>query len=348
MTETSAAFYTGERTVTTGEAPVAAPGAGEVTIDVAYTGICGTDLHIFHGDMDSRVTFPAIIGHEMSGRITETGEGVEGWAPGDAVTVMPLRWCGDCPACDAGNSHICHRLDFVGIDSPGSLRSRWTVPAGLLVRLPQDLPLDQAALVEPTAVAVHDVRRGEVAPGEKVLVVGGGPVGLLIASVAAGAGADVLLAELDPQRRAFAAELGLHTVDAAGDVAARVEEWSGGAGADVAFEVSGAADGMSTAVAGLAVRGRLVLVAIHGRPRPVDLHRFFWRELTLVGARLYDRTDFEQAVKLVADGGVPAAQLISTVVPLAEAASGFAALEDGGAGRMKVLVDCTAAADRPA
>ncbi len=342
MTHTTAAFYTGGRTVTAGEAPVAAPGPGEVTVDVAYTGICGTDLHIFHGDMDSRVALPAIIGHEMSGRISATGEGVEGWAPGDAVTVMPLRWCGDCPACHAGNSHICHRLDFVGIDSPGSLRSRWTVPAELLVRLPQDLPLDQAALVEPTAVAVHDVRRGEVSAGEKVLVVGGGPVGLLIAMVAAGAGGDVLLAELDPRRRAFAAELGLRTVDAAGDVAARVQEWSGGAGADVAFEVSGAADGMTTAVEALSVRGRLVLVAIHGRPRTVDLHRFFWRELTLVGARLYDRSDFERAVELVAEEAVPAARLISTVVPLAEAASGFAALEGGGSGEMKVLVDCTA------
>jgi (R,R)-butanediol dehydrogenase / meso-butanediol dehydrogenase / diacetyl reductase len=339
----TAAYYTGGRTVTAGEAPVAAPARGEVTIDVAYTGICGTDLHIFHGDMDSRVALPAIIGHEMSGRISETGEGVEGWAPGDAVSVMPLRWCGDCPACHAGHSHVCHRLDFVGIDSPGSLRSRWTVPAELLVRLPQDLPLDQAALVEPTAVAVHDVRRGEIAAGEKVLVVGGGPVGLLIAVVAADAGADVLLAELDPPRREFAARLGLRTVDASGDVAARVQEWSSGAGADAAFEVSGSAGGIDTAVESLSVRGRLVLVAIHGRPRTVDLHRFFWRELTLVGARLYGRTDFERAVKLVAEGGVPAAQLISTVVPLAEAASGFAALEEGGAGRMKVLVDCAAA-----
>ncbi|MFJ9884730.1 zinc-binding dehydrogenase [Streptomyces sp. NPDC091287] len=341
-TTAPAAFYTGERTVSTSEAALTAPAPGEVAIDVAYTGICGTDLHIFHGDMDSRVTLPAVIGHEMSGRIAEVGPDVEDWAPGDAVTVMPLRWCGTCPACSAGHSHICHRLDFVGIDSPGSLRRRWTVPTGLLVRLPQDLPLDRAALVEPTAVAVHDVRRAQVAPGERVLVVGGGPVGLLIASVAAGAGGDVLLAELDPQRRAFADTLGLHTVDAATDVPAYVEEWTGGAGADVAFEVSGAAGGVAAAVDALAVRGRLVLVAIHGQPRPVNLHRFFWRELTLIGARLYDRSDFEAAVHLVAQEKVPAAQLISTVVPLSDAAAGFAALESGGSGQMKILVDCQA------
>jgi D-arabinose 1-dehydrogenase-like Zn-dependent alcohol dehydrogenase len=118
-----------------------------------------------------------------------------------------------------------------------------------------------------------------------------------------------------------------------------VGEWTGGAGADVAFEVSGAAAGVGTAVDVLGVRGRLCLVAIHPQPREVNLHRFFWRELTLVGARLYDRTDFEQAVRLVADGSVPADQLISKVVPLAEAASAFDALETG-ADVMKVLVQC--------
>ena len=88
-------------------------------------GLCGTDLHILHGDMDSRVTIPAITRHEMSGTIAQVGDGVEGWAAGDPVTVMPLAWCGTCPACLAGNSHVCQRLNFVGIDSSGSLQSRW-------------------------------------------------------------------------------------------------------------------------------------------------------------------------------------------------------------------------------
>ncbi|MDX5570586.1 zinc-binding dehydrogenase, partial [Streptomyces sp. ID05-04B] len=206
-------------------------------------------------------------------------------------------------------------------------------------------PLDHAALVEPTAVAVHDVGRAAVRDGEKVVVVGGGPVGVLIALVARAAGADVRVIELSAHRRALAEQLGLDAWDpAAADVPELIRTWTQDAGADVAFEVSGAAGGVTTAVDVLGVRGRLCLVAIHPRPREIDLHRFFWRELTLVGARLYDRSDFEKAVALVADGTVPAARLISKVVPLTEAPAAFEALEGGG-DVMKILLDCTTDTD---
>ncbi|MFC1432264.1 zinc-binding dehydrogenase [Streptacidiphilus sp. N1-3] len=332
--------YTGAGSLRVEASAPVPPAAGQVRIDVAYTGICGTDLHIFHGAMDGRVNPPGVIGHEMSGRIAEIGQGVEGWEVGDAVTVMPLARCGECPACRAGHSHICHRLNFIGIDSTGSMQNSWTVPVETLVRLPSRVPLDHAALVEPTAVAVHDVRRGDVQPGEKVVVVGGGPVGVLIALVAQHSGAEVRLVELDPFRREVAEKLGLTTLDPRGqDVTAEVEAWTGGAGAAVAFEVSGAAAGVATAVDVLAVRGRLVLVAIHSAPREVNLHRFFWRELTLIGARLYERDDFETAVRLIADGDITVGALISRISPLEQAGEAFAALESGG-GVMKVLVDC--------
>jgi (R,R)-butanediol dehydrogenase/meso-butanediol dehydrogenase/diacetyl reductase len=175
------ARYRGAGIVGVSTAPSAEPGPGEVRIDVAYTGICGTDLHIFHGDMDSRVQVPAVLGHEMSGRVARLGDGVDGWAVGDPVTVMPLDWCGTCPACRAGNTHVCQRLTFIGIDSPGAMQQSWVVPERTLVRIPAGLDLRSAALIEPTAVAVHDVRRAEVNPGDQVLVVGGGPVGVLIA-----------------------------------------------------------------------------------------------------------------------------------------------------------------------
>ncbi|MGW0707844.1 zinc-dependent alcohol dehydrogenase [Streptomyces sp. NPDC002643] len=338
---TRAVRYIAARTLDTAPAESSPPGRGEVEVAPAYVGICGTDLHIFHGDMDTRVHAPAVLGHEMSGRIVRVGPGVEGWQPGDAVTVMPLRWDDTCPACRAGHQHICQHLDFIGIDSPGAMQQRWTVPAVTLLRLPDSVPLDRAALVEPTAVAVHDVGRAEVRSGERVVVVGGGPVGVLIALVARAAGAEVRVVELSAHRRLLAEKLGLATWNpAAADVPELVREWTGDAGADVAFEVSGAAAGMDTAVDVLGVRGRLCLVAIHPQPREVNLHRFFWRELTLVGARLYDRSDFERAVTLVADGTIPAEQLISKVVPLAEAPSAFEALEAGG-DVMKILVDCT-------
>ncbi|HEY8982275.1 MAG TPA: alcohol dehydrogenase catalytic domain-containing protein, partial [Streptomyces sp.] len=311
---TLAVRYTSARTLDTAPALTGPPGPGEVELAPAYVGICGTDLHIFHGDMDARVAAPAVLGHEMSGRVVRVGRDVEGWRPGDAVTVMPLRWDDTCPACRAGHQHICQHLDFIGIDSPGAMQQRWTVPAATLVRLSDSIPLDRAALVEPTAVAVHDVGRAGVREGERIVVVGGGPVGVLIALVAQAAGADVRVVELSAHRRLLAAELGLTAWDpAADDVPELVRDWTGDAGADVAFEVSGAAAGVDTAVDVLGVRGRLCLVAIHPRPREVNLHRFFWRELTLVGARLYDRSDFEKAVELVADGTIPAGRLISKV-----------------------------------
>jgi (R,R)-butanediol dehydrogenase / meso-butanediol dehydrogenase / diacetyl reductase len=145
------AVYLGSRTfeVRTVERP--SPLAGEVLVEVAFTGLCGTDLHIYHGDMDARVHLPAVLGHEMSGRVAVLGPGVEKWNIGDPVTLMPLLWCGTCPACQAGHQHICQRLTFLGIDADGAMQPFWSVPASTLVALPAGLSLRDAALVEPTA-----------------------------------------------------------------------------------------------------------------------------------------------------------------------------------------------------
>lgn len=332
------ATYSGNRTIDVSEAQPSAPEPGQVQIAVAYTGLCGTDLHIFHGAMDARVRTPLVFGHEMSGTISALGAGVEGWRVGDGVTVMPLSWDGTCPACLAGNEHICQNLDFIGIDSPGSLQALWNVPAETLVRLPEGVRLDHAALVEPTAVAVHDVRRGEVGPGDRAVVIGGGPIGVLIATVARHAGADVLVIELDARRRAQIEGLGFATLDPRErDQVAAVEEWTGGAGADVVFEVSGAAQAVLGATSLAKVRGTIVVVAIHPTPREIDLQRVFWRELRLLGARVYERRDFETAVELVAAGVIPADLLITRTVPLSATAEAFADLEAGRA--MKILVD---------
>jgi (R,R)-butanediol dehydrogenase / meso-butanediol dehydrogenase / diacetyl reductase len=334
-----AAYYMGDRRVEIDDAEDVSPAPGMVQLEVAYTGICGTDLHIVHGAMDGRVSPPAILGHEMAGRVAATGDGVESWQAGDPVTVMPLVWCGDCAACRRGASHICQHLSFLGIDAPGSLQGRWTVPADTLVPLPADMPLRTAALAEPTAVAVHDVGRAQLAGGERAVVVGGGPIGLLVAAVAREVGADVVLVEPNPERRQLAERAGLATLDPAErSVAEHVEEWTKGAGAEVAFEVSGAVPGPQSAIDALGVRGRLVVVAIHPTPPPVDLFRVFWRELTLIGARVYERSDFEQAVRLLADDAMPVDVLVTDIVPLAETAAAFAALEAGRA--MKILVDC--------
>ncbi|MFB4284290.1 zinc-binding dehydrogenase [Nonomuraea sp. MTCD27] len=317
------------------------PAPGEVRIEVAYTGLCGTDLHVYHGHMDHRVRAPAVIGHEMSGTIAAVGAGVSGWADGDHVTVMPLAWDGTCAACLAGHQHVCQNLEFIGIDSPGALQSSWNVRAEHVLRLPSSLGLRHAALVEPVAVAVHDVRRGEVRPGDRVVVLGGGPIGVLIAHVARQAGAEVAVFEVDAGRRTLADRCGFRTADPlAVDQIAWVEAWTAHAGADVVFEVSGSTAAVAAAPALTKVRGRLVVVAIHPEPRPVDLHRVFWRELTIVGARVYTRDDFASAIALLDSGVIPADELITKVVPLPDAGTAFAELAAGGA--MKILIDCQA------
>jgi 2-desacetyl-2-hydroxyethyl bacteriochlorophyllide A dehydrogenase len=314
------------------------PRPGQVQIDVAYAGLCGTDLHVLHGDMDDRMSLPAIIGHEMSGVIAAVGDGVTGWKVGDHVTVMPLEWDGTCPACRAGNQHICHHLNVIGIDLPGALQRLWNVNAEHLVALPQDLRLDHAALVEPVAVAVHDVRRAGLAAGDRAVVIGGGPIGALIAVVARQAGAEVVVVEIGAQRRQSVAALGFEVLDpTTTDQVAWVDAWTGGTGADTVFEVSSAAAAVLGATELVKARGTIVIVAIHTQPRPIDLQRVFLRELRILGARVYQRTDFERAVELLTTGLIPADGLITSIEPITATAQAFAALETGLA--MKVLID---------
>lgn len=150
-----------------------------------------------------------------------------------------------------------------------------------------------------------------------------------------------MVSEPSPERRQLIAQLGIRTIDPADGLAAAIDDWTMGAGVDVSFEVSGSSAGMEAAVMSLATRGRLALVAIHSRPIPVNLFQFFWRELTLVGARVYERKDFEDALNFLKDGTIPTGVIVSDVVPLRDASAAFARLHSGEA--MKVLVDCNAA-----
>ena len=336
-----AAYYGGAETITIGESSAAAPGAGEVRIRVSHCGICGTDLHIFHGKMDHRVRLPQVIGHEMSGTIEALGDGVDGWSAGDRVTVRPLDPCGECPACKAGHTHICMKLKFIGIDTPGAMQGLWTVPAHTLHRLPDALSFEQGALIEPLAVACHDVRLSELAPGEFAVVQGGGPIGLLIALVARAAGGRVLISELNPFRLKLARELGFEAVDPREtDLVACVNERTGGAGADVVFEVSGVAAAAEMMTKLPRTRGRIVVVAIYSQPAPVHLFQFFWRELKLIGARVYEAQDFEKAITLAAEGTLPLERVVTRVLPLEELTEGFREMERGGEA-MKILMRCS-------
>jgi (R,R)-butanediol dehydrogenase/meso-butanediol dehydrogenase/diacetyl reductase len=332
-------FYEGGGAFALRAAPLVPPGAGEVRLEVAYCGICGTDLHIAHGAMDQRVRTPQVIGHEMSGIVAEVGPGVDGFGAGERVVVRPLDARGETPA-DKGFGHISRNLRFLGIDTPGAFQTSWTVPAFTLHRLPDGVDLRLAALVEPLAVACHDVRRGELAAGETAVVIGGGPIGLLVALVARAEGALVLLSEVNPARLDLARELGFDALDpTAADLPAHVRGLTDDAGADVVFEVSGSAAGALAMTELACVRGRIVVVAIYPEPQPVRLFDFFWKELQLRGARVYEPADYERAIGLLAAGVLPLERLITRIEPLERLPSLFAEL-GAGSDDVKVLVDC--------
>lgn len=334
-----AAYYQGNKTFTVAKTNPLAPGPGEVRLNVAYCGICGTDIHIYHGAMDKRVAIPQIIGHEASAIVAETGEGVRGFEPGDAVVVRPLDNRAETPA-DRGYSHVCKGLKFLGIDSPGAFQYSWTVPAFTLHKAPVGVDLQLAALTEPLAVACHDVRLGEIRPGELAVVIGGGPIGILVALVARAAGARVLLSEVNEQRLAFARKLGFEALSPVGaDLAAVCRERGGGAGADIVFEVSGSRAAVLTMTDLLTIRGRIVMVAIHPQPVELNLFHFFWKELRMCGARVYEPEDYQKALQLIAEKSLPLDQMITEVVPLDDIQKAFATL-DATPDAMKVLIDC--------
>ncbi|MEO9781482.1 MAG: alcohol dehydrogenase catalytic domain-containing protein [Sedimentitalea sp.] len=322
-----AAFYRGDKNFSIDAVKTQPPGAGEVQIDVAYCGICGTDLHIYLGHMDPRVGFERTIGHEMSGVVSALGEGVQGLSVGQRIVVRPLDHCGDCPACNAGHQHICHNLKFIGIDSDGAFQQKWNVPAHTLHVLPDDLDLSHAALIEPLAVAVHDVRRGNVQPGEDVLVIGGGPIGMLVAMVAREVGANVTISEINENRLAFADKIGFTTLNPKEtDVAKTIHEATGGKGADVVFEVSGSQPGVDLMTAAAATRGRIVMVAIHATKPQIDMFQFFWRELDLLGARVYLPQDYDGAMALLAKGVVDCDSFITDIQGLDDIQGAFETL----------------------
>jgi 2-desacetyl-2-hydroxyethyl bacteriochlorophyllide A dehydrogenase len=335
-----AAFYNGNRNIQTGPCQPEKPQENQVQLRVSHCGICGTDLHLFHGNMDHRVHFPQVIGHESSAIIEAVGPGVTNWKVNDRVTVRPLDPCGQCPACQRGHSHVCQKLKFIGIDAPGAMQGLWTVPAHTLHRLPENLSLETAALIEPIAVACHDVRLGETKPNEFAVVIGGGPIGALVALVAQHKGARVIVTEINPFRIKLLQQLGLEVYDPrTTDIPALVQSETREAGADVVFEVSGTAPGAELMTKLPGVRGRVVMVAVFPKPVPVDLHKFFWREMRLIGTRVYEPQDFDEAIDLLANTQVPFAKLITGIYPLDGLEKGLLEMEQG-ADVMKILIDC--------
>jgi (R,R)-butanediol dehydrogenase/meso-butanediol dehydrogenase/diacetyl reductase len=347
MTRTSAptgtmraVFYQGAGTFTPGKVAIPSAGPGEALLRVRRVGICGTDLHIFQGHLDARVPRGGIVGHETFAEVVDAPAGSP-VAAGDRVVVNPVWSCGACRACRIGASYVCYNLKVRGVDLPGGMQEYWPVPLDRLIKVPDTLTDDHAAVIEPLAVATHDVTRAGVKTGDAVLVFGGGPIGCLIALVCRHRGARVAVAEINPFRVEMLRRLGLEVVGPGVDPVRFATEWTDGDGVDVAFEVTGHAAPVKAITEVVRVWGTISIVAIHSEPMPVNLNRFFGRELSLHGSRLYTHAAWEEAIRLGASGAVPLAPLVSRVIPLESLQQGMETALAGGP-VMKVLVDVTA------
>ena len=332
-----ASFYQGDRTFTTGTAPEPTAEAGEALLKVRRVGICGSDLHIFQGHLDHRVPRGNIIGHEVLADVV-TAPGDSGFAPGTRVVVEPVLFCGRCRACRMGATYLCYHLKVLGVDAPGGMQEYWAVPVDRLLAVPASLSDDRAAMIEPLAVAAHDVARAEVVAGQAVVVFGGGPIGCLIALVCRQRGARVKVVEINSFRLEILRSLGLETVGPDQDTATVVGEWTDGDGADVVFEVSGDPAVVPLLTRLVRVWGTVSIIAIHSAPVSIDLYPVFGRELKVHGSRLYTRAAWEEAIRLMASGAVVVDPLVSRRIPLEQLQQGMEEALGGGP-VMKVLVD---------
>ncbi|QXJ24293.1 2,3-butanediol dehydrogenase [Actinomadura graeca] len=337
-----AAVWYRARDVRVEDVPSAAPGPGEVAVTVAYCGICGSDLHEYADGPhaipvgtphpESGRAAPLTLGHEFSGTVAEVGPGVTGFSPGDRVAVEPHYRCGDCARCRAGEYNLCRHFGFAGLMGDGGLAERAVVPSYMLHRLPDGVSLDQAALFEPAAVALHSIRRSGLRDGESVAVVGLGPIGLLVVRLAARYGAGRIVAS-DPSgaRRDLALRLGATEVVDAGALPAGE--------ADVAFEAVGTEGTLRDCLGATRRGGRVVLVGLGGT-FAFDAFALVNNEQSIIGTVGY-RDVHPELIRLVAEEGMDFTPIVTSTVPLADVVrDGFETLLDRGSPQeeIKVLV----------
>ncbi|HUA40096.1 MAG TPA: alcohol dehydrogenase catalytic domain-containing protein [Streptosporangiaceae bacterium] len=304
------------------------PAAGEVLVRPQFVGLCGTDLHIAAGD-HPRARLPLVLGHEIVGT-ADAGR----WA-GRTVVVDPTIACGSCAACLRGDQHVCQQLRLIGIDRDGGLCRGVFVAESKLHPVPAELPTMVAALAEPLAVAVHAASRAGPYLGATVVVLGAGPIGLLIALVVRAAGAhQLVLAEPIAARRESARKLDFETVPEPDMLAAALK----GEPADIVFDAAAAPATARQATRLLRPRGTIVVAGVFGHPVAVDLQTVTFAELNVVGTRVYQPHDLATALRLLASGSVDVTGLISDVVELQDVPDALLRLSRGQA--LKVLVRC--------
>ncbi|HSE81402.1 MAG TPA: alcohol dehydrogenase catalytic domain-containing protein [Gaiellaceae bacterium] len=298
-----ALVWQGDDVLELGELPEPQPGEGEVVLDVEIAGICGSDLHAYRGHPGPRRP-PLVLGHEAIGTVAGRG---------GLYAVFPLVVCGRCPACGRGEENLCENRGLLGLDRPGVFADRVLVRADALVPVPEGLDPRIAVLVEPLATSVSALRIDGVEEGNDVLVLGGGPIGLLAVYACVHLGARVVCVEPIPERRALAGALGATVLaDTAAVTAGR---------ADAAIDAVGIEATWRSAIAGVRTGGRVALVGLGQAEGQLPAAELVRRGITLRGHYAYTRRDFEAALELLAEA--PPSTDWLTILALSEGAEGF-------------------------
>jgi 6-hydroxycyclohex-1-ene-1-carbonyl-CoA dehydrogenase len=316
------------------------PGPGEVLIAVAGCGVCHTDLHYLdHGTPTFKVP-PIILGHEVAGTVAGIGAGVTAFAEADRVLVPAVLSCGFCTLCRAGRENICENSRMLGNHMDGGFAEYLVVPAKDVFRMPDDIPLVEGSIIaDAVTTPFHAVvRRGKVIPGDWVLVVGCGGVGLSLVQIAVAVGGRVIAVDVNDRKLDTATRFGaVATFNPAGGrkLDREIRALTGG-GVDVAFEAVGKAATQEVALTCLRTGGRLVLVGYSPETLPLNAGRVMFRELDVIGSLGCRPVDYPRAIELVRQGRVRLQELVTHRFPLAKIREAFDQLRSGDAIRVVV------------
>lgn len=337
-----AAVVAAPHTVEVVERAVPEPGPGEVVVRVRAVALCGSDVNAYRG-VHPRITLPCTPGHEFAGTVAVVGRSVADAWTGARVCVEPNLRCGRCRYCLRGRPNVCVDYRVLGEepDLPGACAEFVRVPAANLHRLPDSVTFEQAALVQPLAIAYHGVDRAAPSEGERLLVIGAGAIGLGVLVAARARGAEVLVADRHADRLAVATAFGAaRTVDVTvGDLAAQVRDWTDGYGVDAAFEAAGGRQhgSLDTALEVTASGGRVVVLgAFSPRIVPVDVVGAKYRELSVIGSQGHPGT-FGPALRLVADG-LETDRMVTHRTDLDGLADAFRSLDARTGGVLKIVI----------
>jgi len=322
-----AAVIYGEKDVRIEQVDEPNVGPGQVKVKVAWTGICGSDLHAYHFGLGiayeehpiSKQKAPLILGHEFSGTITEVGDDVTTLAVGDKVAVEPVLHCGACENCRKGFYNLCSvsQAGFLGLAGDGGFAEYAVADEKYFHKLPDHMSLEEGALVEPTAVAFHAVRESRLQVGESVAIFGAGPIGLLTLLCAQAAGAaETFVIDISPERLKKADELGAtYVIDPSKEDAVTKIMQITGNGVDVAYEAAGVQSTFESALASTKSRGTALIIAGYGGEVSFDPNAALFKETNIKFILAY-ANEFEMVIKAIAEGKIDAKQVITEKIKL--------------------------------